>query len=52
VYKNILQYYKEFEEKKHQDSTGQEMMMFPQRMQGKKTKMHPQKRGCDCPRSV
>jgi hypothetical protein len=45
VYKDILQYYKEFEEKMHQDSTGQEMMMFPQRMQGKKTKMHLQKRG-------
>jgi hypothetical protein len=45
VYKDILWYYKEFEEKKHQDSTGQEMMMFPQRMQGKKIKMRPQKRG-------
>jgi len=45
VYKNILQNYKEFEEKKHQDSTGQEMMMFPQRMQRKKTKIRPQKRG-------
>jgi uncharacterized short protein YbdD (DUF466 family) len=45
VYKDILQYYKECQEKKHQDSTGQEMMMFPQRMQGKKTKKHPQKKG-------
>jgi len=45
VYKDILRYYKEFKEKKHQDSTGQEMMMFPQRVQGKKTKMRPQKRG-------
>jgi hypothetical protein len=45
VYKGILLYYKEFEKKKHQDSTGHEMMMFPQRMQGKKTNMCPQKRG-------
>jgi hypothetical protein len=52
VYKDILQYYKECKEKKHQDSTGQEMMMFPQRMKGKKTKMRPQKRGCNCTRSV
>jgi hypothetical protein len=45
VYKDILRYYKECQEKKHQNSTGQEMMMFPQRVQGKKTKMRPQKRG-------
>jgi len=45
VYKDILRYYKECQEKKHQDSTGQEMMMFPQRVQEKKTKMRLQKRG-------
>jgi hypothetical protein len=45
VYKDILRHYKECQEKKHQDSTGQEMMMFPQRVQGKKTKMRPQKKG-------
>jgi hypothetical protein len=45
VYKDVLQYYKEFEKKKHQDSTGQEMMMFPQRMQGKKTKIRLQRKG-------
>jgi len=45
VYKDILRYYKECQEKKNQDSTGQEMMMFPQRMQGKKTKMCLQRKG-------
>jgi hypothetical protein len=45
VYKDILRYYKECQEKKHQNSTAQEMMMFPQRVQGKKTKMRLQKRG-------
>jgi hypothetical protein len=45
VYKDILRYYKECQEKKHQDSTGQEMMMFPQRVQGNKKKMRPQKKG-------
>jgi len=44
VYKNILRYYKECQEKKHQDNTGQEMIMFPRRVQGKKTKMNPQKK--------
>jgi hypothetical protein len=52
VYKDILQYYKECQEKKHQNSTAQEMMMFPQRVQGKKTKKRLQKRGCDSTRSV
>jgi len=33
VYKDILQYYKECQEKMHQDSTGQDIMMFPQRVQ-------------------
>jgi hypothetical protein len=31
VFKDVLQYYKEYEEKKHQDNYGQEIMMFPQR---------------------
>ncbi len=45
MYKDILQYYKEYEKKKHQQSNGQEMMKFPQRMQGKKTNTCPQERG-------
>jgi hypothetical protein len=31
VYKDILQFYREYEEKKHQDSNGQEMMKFHQK---------------------
>jgi hypothetical protein len=45
VYKDILRYYKECQEKKQQDSTSQEMIMFPERVQGKKTKMRLQKKG-------
>jgi len=45
VYKDILQFYKEYEEKKHQDSNGQEMMKFHQKRQGKHTNTCLQKRG-------
>jgi hypothetical protein len=44
VYKDILRYLKEYEEKTHQDNNGQEIMMFLQRMQRKKTNIRPQKR--------